>query len=81
MFVPQVSTAIVASLLGAGLLWPGLARRASEKTLLLAGLLADLASMALLIVSWLMVHQHAAAFGLRASAFRRSSRPARWWPR
>jgi len=51
MFVPQVTTAILASLLGAGLLWPGLARRASEKTLLLAGLLADLTSMALLIVS------------------------------
>ncbi len=48
MFVPQVSTAIVASLLGAGLLWPGLARRAGEKALLLAGLLADLASMVLL---------------------------------
>ena len=68
MFVPQVSTAIVASLLGAGLLWPSLARRASEKTLLLAGLLADLASMALLIVSWLVVHQHAAAFGLLLAA-------------
>ncbi len=68
MFVPQVSTAIVASLLGAGLLWPGLARRASEKALLLTGLLADLASMALLIVSWLVVHQHAAAFGLLLGA-------------
>ena len=68
MFVPQVSTAIVASLLGAGLLWPGLARRASEKALLLAGLVADLASMALLIVSWLVVHQHAAAFGLLLAA-------------
>jgi GH15 family glucan-1,4-alpha-glucosidase len=30
--VPQVSTAIAASLAGAGLLWPGLTRRASEKT-------------------------------------------------
>jgi len=68
MFVPQVGTAIVASLLGAGLLWPGLARRASEKTLLLAGLAADLASMALLIASWLVVHQHAAAFGLLLGA-------------
>jgi MFS family permease len=68
MFVPQVTTAILASLLGAGLLWPGLARRASEKTLLLAGLLADLASMVLLIVSWLVVHQHAAAFGLLLAA-------------
>jgi hypothetical protein len=64
MFVPQVITAILASLLGAGLLWPALARRASEKTLLLAGLLADLASMVLLIASWLVVHHHAAAFAL-----------------
>ena len=68
MFVPQVCTAILASLLDAGLLWPGLARRASEKTLLLAGLLADLVSMVLLIVSWLVVHQHAAAFGLLLGA-------------
>jgi MFS family permease len=68
MFVPQMVTAIAASLLGAGLLWPGLARRASEKTLMLAGLLADLASMALLIASWLVVHQHAAAFGLLLGA-------------
>jgi len=64
MFVPQVTTAIVASLLGAGLLWPGLARRAGEKALLLAGLAADLASMVLLIASWLVVHQHATAFAL-----------------
>jgi hypothetical protein len=68
MFVPQVSTAIVTSLLGAGLLWPALTRRASEKALLLAGLLADLASMVLLIASWLVVHQHAAAFALLLGA-------------
>jgi hypothetical protein len=70
MFVPQMATAIVASLLGAGLLWPGLTRRAGlgQKALLLAGLLADLASMVLLIVSWLVVHQHAAAFGLLLGA-------------
>jgi hypothetical protein len=64
LFVPQVSTAIAASLVGAGLLWPGLTRRASEKTVYLAGLLADLASMVLLIASWMVVHQHAAAFAL-----------------
>jgi predicted MFS family arabinose efflux permease len=64
LFIPQMSTAIVASLLGAGLLWPGLTRRASEKTICVAGLLADLASMVLLIASWLVVHQHAAAFAL-----------------
>jgi MFS family permease len=68
LFVPQMVTAIVTSLLGAGLLWPGLARRAGEKTLLLLGLLADLASMVLLIVSWLVVHQHAAAFGVLLGA-------------
>ncbi|MGH3228268.1 MAG: MFS transporter [Streptosporangiaceae bacterium] len=64
MFVPQMATAIVASLLGAGLLWPGLTRRATQKALLLAGLMADLASMVLLIASWLVVHRHAAAFAL-----------------
>jgi MFS family permease len=68
LFVPQMVTAILASLLGAGLLWPGLARRAGEKTLLLLGLLADLASMVLLIVSWLVVHEHAAAFGVLLGA-------------
>ena len=57
-----MGTAIAASLLGAGLLWPGLTRRASEKTKAWAGLLADLASMVQLITSWLVVHQHAAAF-------------------
>ena len=30
----------------------------------MAGLLADLASMVLLIASWLVVHQHAADFAL-----------------
>jgi hypothetical protein len=64
MFLPQMGTAIVASLLGAGLLWPSLLRRASEKTLLVSGLLADLLSMVLLIASWLVVHQHALAFAL-----------------
>ncbi len=68
MFVPQVITAILTSLLGAGLIWPGLTRRASEKVLLLAGLLADLTSMVLLIASWLVVHQHAAAFALLLGA-------------
>ena len=59
-----MSTAIAASLFGAGLLWPGLTRRASEKTICVAGLLADLASMVLLTASWLVVHQRAAAFAL-----------------
>ena len=68
MFVPQVIAAIVASLLGAGLLWPSLAGRLSEKTIFLAGLLADLAAMLLLTVSWFVVHQHAAAYVLLLAA-------------
>jgi MFS family permease len=64
MFVPQVVTAVVASLLGAGLLWPGFTRRVSEKRVYLIGLLADLAAMALLIVSWAVAHHHAAAYTL-----------------
>jgi MFS family permease len=64
MFVPQVVTAVVASLLGAGLLWPGFTRRVSEKRFYLTGLLADLAAMVLLIVSWAVAHQHAAAYTL-----------------
>jgi len=68
MFVPQVITAVTAALLGAGLIGPGLARRLGERTIYLAGLLADLAAMLLLIVSWLLVHQHAAAYGLLLAA-------------
>ena len=44
IFIPQVIAAIIASLLGAGLLWPGLAGRLSEKAVFLAGLVADLAA-------------------------------------
>jgi MFS family permease len=68
MFVPQVATAITASLLGAGLLWPGLTRRVSEKRMYLAGLVADLAAMVLLIASWPVAHQHAAAYVLLLAA-------------
>ncbi len=68
MFVPQVVTAIAASLLGAGLLWPGLTRFASEQTLYLAGLLADLAAMVLLIASWPVAGQHEAAYVLLLAA-------------
>jgi MFS family permease len=68
MFVPQVITAVTAALLGAGLIAPGLARRLGERTIYLAGLLADLGAMLLLIVSWLVVHQHAAAYGLLLAA-------------
>ena len=73
MFVPQVITAIAASLLGAGLLgvgrvWPGLTRRFSEKKVYLAGVGADLAAMILLIASGLVVHHHGAAYVLLLAA-------------
>jgi Major Facilitator Superfamily len=68
MFVPQVVTAVTAALLGAGLIGPGLASRLGERTVYLAGLVADLAAMLLLIVSWLVVHEHAAAYGLLLAA-------------
>jgi MFS family permease len=64
MFVPQFVAAIVASLLGAGLLWPGLTRHVSEKIIYLIGLVADLAAMLLLAASWLVVHQHGFAYAL-----------------
>jgi MFS family permease len=68
MFVPQVITAVTSALLGAGLIGPGLASRLGERTVYLAGLVADLAAMLLLIASWLVVHQHAAAYGLLLAA-------------
>ena len=68
MFVPQVITAVTASLFGAGLLAPGLAARLGERTLYLAGLLADLASMLLLITSWLVVHNRPLAYALLLAA-------------
>jgi MFS family permease len=68
MFVPQVITAVTSALLSAGLVGPGLASRLGERTVLLAGLVADLAAMVLLIISWLTVHNHAAAFGLLLAA-------------
>jgi MFS family permease len=68
MFVPQMITAVTTALLGAGLIGPGLAARLGERTVYLAGLVADLAAMLLLIVSWLVVHEHAAAYGLLLAA-------------
>jgi MFS family permease len=68
MFTPQVVTAIIASLLSAGLLWPGFTARVSEKETYLAGLVADLAAMALLMASWTVAHQHAAAYALLLAA-------------
>jgi MFS family permease len=68
MFAPQVAAAITAALLGAGLLWPGFTKRVSEKSVYLAGLLADLAAMALLIVSWGLAHSHPAGYLLLLAA-------------
>ena len=68
MFVPQVITAVTTSLFGAGLLAPGLAARLGERTLYLAGLLADLVSMLLLITSWLTAHNGPLAYALLLAA-------------
>ena len=57
MFVPQAVTAITAALLGAGLV-----RRLGEKRIFLLGLFADLISMALLIASQFVMHEHRIAY-------------------
>jgi MFS family permease len=58
MFLPQVVTAITCSVLGGRL-----AQRFGTKRVFLAGLLADLASMALLIISWFFTSNQPAAYG------------------
>jgi MFS family permease len=63
MFVPQAITAILASLLGAGL-----ARRIGGKRVLLIGLAADLISMALLFMSQFATGTHEIAFSLLLAA-------------
>ena len=59
MFLPQVITAITASVLGARL-----ARRHGSKRVYLAGLAASLVSMAILVTSTLVIDDHAVAYGL-----------------
>lgn len=59
MFLPQVVTAITASVLGARL-----AQRHGSKRVYLGGLAASLVSMALLVTSTLVVDDHAVAYGL-----------------
>ena len=59
LFLPQVVTAITASVLGAQL-----ARRHGSKRVYLGGLAASLVSMALLVTSTLVVDDHAVAYGL-----------------
>ncbi len=63
MFVPQAVTAILASLLGAGL-----TRHLGGKRVLLCGLAADLVAMALLFASQFVAGQHGLAYGLLLAA-------------
>jgi MFS family permease len=63
MFLPQVITAITGSLLGGRL-----AQRFGIKRVFLAGLVADLASMALLIVSQFLTSDQPVAYGLLLAA-------------
>ena len=63
MFVPQAVTAILASLLGAGL-----TRRIGGKRVLLWGLTADLAAMTLLFASQFVAGQHGVAYSLLLTA-------------
>jgi MFS family permease len=63
MFLPQVLTAVAASLLGGSL-----ARRFGTKRVYLAGLVADLASMVLLVVSQFFTDDQATAYGLLLAA-------------
>jgi MFS family permease len=63
MFLPQVVTAITASILGARL-----AQRFGTKIVFLAGLVADLASMALLIISQAFTSNQPVAYGLLLAA-------------
>jgi MFS family permease len=63
MFLPQVITAITGSLLGGKL-----AQRFGIKRVYLAGLVADLASMALLIVSTFFTSNQPVAYGLLLAA-------------
>ena len=63
MFLPQVVTAVTSSLLGGTL-----SRRFGTKRVFLAGLVADLASMALLIVSSGFTANQPVAYGLLLAA-------------
>ena len=63
MFLPQVVTAITGSLLGGKL-----AARFGIKRVFLAGLAADLASMALLIISQFFTSNQPVAYGLLLAA-------------
>ncbi len=59
LFLPQTVLATAASLAGAGL-----RRRLGTKNILLLGLLANLAAMALFVLGFFVMHRHAAAYGI-----------------
>lgn len=59
MFIPQVVLAILASSIG-----PVVARRSSLKSVLQAGLVADVIAMSLLAVSQLLIYRPSAAYGV-----------------
>ena len=63
MFAPQAVTAILSSLLGAGL-----THRIGGKRVFLIGLAADLLSMALLFISQFVTENHPLAYGLLLAA-------------
>jgi fucose permease len=63
MFEPQAATAIISSLLGAGLM-----SRLGAKRIYLLGLAANLAAMALLVASKFVMDQHAEAYGFLLGA-------------
>jgi MFS family permease len=63
MFLPQVVTAVTSSLLGGAL-----AHRFGTKRVFLAGLVADLASMVLLIISQFFTSDQPVAYGLLLAA-------------
>jgi MFS family permease len=63
MFVPQAMMAIISSFLGAGL-----RTRLGTKRIYLAGLFANLLSMALLIVSGTVMREHSLAYGILLAA-------------
>jgi fucose permease len=63
MFEPQAATAIISSLLGAGLM-----SRLGAKRIYLLGLAANLAAMALLVASKFVMDQHTAAYGFLLAA-------------
>ena len=63
LFIPQVITAVTASLLGGAA-----ARRSTLKRVYLAGLMADLLSMGFLVASQFVVADKTAAYGLLLSA-------------